>query len=269
MKTRFDKWRRSLKRKSRSGLLRRFYVAVFVLLLLAFGWGLYRVISYAYESPALKVSSISVSGLTRVSEVEVLARAGFSAGTSILSLDLDRMRTSIENLRWVRHARVQRVWPREIVISVIERDPIALARIDGQIFQVDDEGVILPVDSLTIADSPILDGLFLDDMEGNRAKIRIYSDTLDLIGEDVLSEVHITDKGEVSVVPSTNPVVVVLGLDQHLERWQRYLQYSPQIERDFPGASRVDLRFKDQVVVDSGGDEPVGTISWEEEARLL
>ena len=143
MKKRFQKWlRSSSRRKSRSRILRRFYVLVFLLFLLAFGWGLYRVISYAYESPVFQVSGISVSGLTRVSEADVLARANFTAGESILGLDLDRMRGSIENLLWVQHARVQRVWPREIVIWVIEREPIALARISGQIVQVDREGVV-------------------------------------------------------------------------------------------------------------------------------
>lgn len=250
------------------GLLRKLYVAVFVLILVVCGWGLYRVVSYAYESPSLEVSAISVVGLTHLSEGEVLARAGFVSGTNLLRLDLDQMRQSIEKLRWVRHARVQRIWPREIVISVIERAPIALARISGQMFQVDEDGVVLPIATAT-GDSPILNGLGLDDSEGNRALVDIYRTTVALIGEDSLSEVHVSQQGEVSVVPGDYPVLVDLGTDNHLERWEKYLAHRDWIQNEYPGASSVDLRFEGQIIVKSGDDQPARSITWDEETRRL
>jgi len=269
MKKWIGRWRRSLKRRSRSDVLGPVYIAGAVMVALVFAWGLYGVVSYAYEAEALAVRGITVRGLTHVSEGDVLAQAGFTAGTNILELDLDAMRESIEGLRWVKHARVGRVWPREIVISVMERDPIALARIDGQIFQVDEEGVILPVDAAGLDDSPILDGLRLDDQEGNQARIQIYRETIGLIGEGVLSEVHITEAGEVSVVPSNFPILVELGLDQHLERWERYLENSVRIREEYPRASAVDLRFEDQVIIKPGDDQPARSLTWDDETRLL
>jgi cell division protein FtsQ len=260
---------RSLRRRSTSDLLRRFYAIVFALFLLAFGWGLYRAVSYAYRAPGLQIGSIAVQGLDRVSEGEVLSRTDITSGTSILGLDLEQMRESIEGLRWVKHASVQRVWPREIVIAVTERDPIAIARIDGQIFQVDEDGVVLPVDGGSLDDAPILDGLRLDDMEGNRARIGIYRDTVQLIGEGLLSEVHISDAGEVSVVPINHPILVDLGLDRHQERWARYVEHGARIRREYPGVSRVDLRFEGQVIIRLGDDQPARNLIWDEETRLL
>lgn len=259
---------RSSKRGARAAFFRRVYIAVFVLLLAAFGWGLYRVIRYARQAPGLEVSSLSVLGITRVSEGEVLARSGFTPGASILSLDLVAMREAIEELRWVRHARVQRVWPREIVISVIEREPIALARIDGQVFQVDEDGVILPMSGAPV-DSPILNGLVLDDPEANRPRIDLYRATLAAIGEDLLSEVYVSETGEVSVVPRRHPILVDLGRDHHLERWQQYLSRSEWIREEFPGASGVDLRFEGQIIVQPGSSEPARNIPWDEETRRL
>ena len=270
MRKRIARWARSLRRRSRADLLRRFGLAVLALVLVVLGWGVYRVIGYVYESPRFEVSSVSVSGLTRVSEGEILARAALPPGTNILHVDLEQTRESIESLRWVKHARVQRIWPREIAISVNERDPIALARIDGEIHQVDAEGIILPLDTVAEADFPILEGLLPDDLEGNRARIEIYMATLDLIGEEMLSEVHITGAGEVSVVPSDSPILVDLGLDRHPERWETYLRHRRRIFRDYPGASRVDLRFEDQgVIIRMGDSQPAGRVSWDEEAKLL
>jgi cell division septal protein FtsQ len=152
---------------------------------------------------------------------------------------------------------------------VVERDPIALARIDGQIFQVDEDGVVLPADRLAPGDSPILDGLASDDMEGNRARLDIFRKTLDLIGEALLSEVRITEAGEVSVVPANYPVLVDLGVDQHLERWRTYIEHSSQIREEYPSASRVDLRFEGQVIIELGGDQPARNLIWDDETRLL
>jgi cell division protein FtsQ len=258
-----------LGRRSRSDLFRRFSLMGLLVLLPVMGWVIYLAVGHAYASPALQVNTISVTGLQHLTQAGVLARAGFVPGTSIFRLDLDQMRESIERLRWVRHARVQRVWPREIAISVIEREPIALARIDGQIFQVDDDGVILPLDSIGHTDSPVLDGLSLDDAEANRARIAIYHETVDLIGEEALSEVHITEAGEVSVVPSANPILVDLGFDQHLERWQRYLKLRARIQEDYPGAARVDLRYEDRVIIQPAGEQPARSVTWQEEVRLL
>ena len=40
----------------------------------------------------------------------------------------------------MRYAIVQRVLPDEIIIKVVEREPIGLARIDGEIYQFDVDG---------------------------------------------------------------------------------------------------------------------------------
>jgi cell division protein FtsQ len=269
MKKWLARWERSFKRRSRSDLARRIGGAALLVLLAVFAWGLYRVVSYAYAAPALQVRGVAVRGLTRLSEGEVLARSGFLGGMSILELDLDGMREAVEGLRWVRYANVQRVWPREIVISVIEREPIALARLDGQIHQVDEEGVILPFDALTLADGPVLDGLRFDDMEGNQARVRIYQRTLGLIGSDRLSEVHISEAGEVSVVPEDYPIRIDLGLDHHEERWALYLEHRAEIRELHPGAAGVDLRFEGQVIIRPGNGEPASNLTWQEEARLL
>jgi hypothetical protein len=90
-----------------------------------------------------------------------------------------------------------------------------------------------------------------------------------LIGEGLLSEVHISDAGEVSVVPINHPILVDLGLDRHQERWARYVEHGARIRREYPGVSRVDLRFEGQVIIRLGDDQPARNLIWDEETRLL
>lgn len=225
--------------------------------------------TYAHDSGSLGIRTISVSGLHRISENDILARVAAVPGRSILSLDLDLTRESIEKIVWVSHATIQRVWPNEIVVTVVEREPIALARIDSELFQVDTEGVVLDPDALTDATSPILEGLHIGDVAGNKAKIRLYQEIVETIGESELSEVHVAESGDVSIVPSDHPILVNLGLEDYRERWERYLGLSQRIHEDYPDALRIDLRFQDQVVIQTSEDEPSRDIVWGEETRRL
>jgi cell division protein FtsQ len=239
------------------------------LILAALGWGAYQARSYAYRTPRLAVRSMMVSGLVRVSENDVLRRVGHTSGLSLFEVNLDEVRQGVEEIAWVQHATIQRVWPNEIVISVVERSPVALARIDGEIYQVDNEGVVLPPDSLIGTSFPILDGLLSDDAEGNQRKIGIYKDTIETIGEQELSEVHVQDSGDVSVVPSNSPILVELGSSDLRVRWDRYVRLRARIREDYPSASRVDLRFQGQIVIQTRESQPAGRILWGDEKKLL
>jgi cell division protein FtsQ len=234
---------------------------------------MYRAVGFAYSTDRLAIRNVQVRGESRVTESEILARAGFVPGTNALRVDLDQIREDVERLLWVRYAAVHRVWPNELVISVVEREPVGLARISGEIYQVDADGVILPVNAAASPSFPILDGLAVGDgedaIQANAAKIEIYRETLSLLGEGGLSEVHVSGSGEVSVVPIDDPVVVDLGSTDHRIRWQKYLNLKNRIRDDYPTALRIDLRFKDQVIIQIEGREPAERILWGEETELL
>ena len=267
-KTKRSRWS-WLSRSSRPKLRSLAYAGLGFVGLLVLVWVTDRGIEAAHQARWLEIANISVIGLDRVSQNQILASAGYQPGTNILDVDLEETRKAIEEIQWVRHANLKRVWPNEIVITVAERDPIALARIDSEIFQVDTDGVVLPPDSMTDTRSAILDGLRAGDEKGNEIKVRIFERIVGLIGEGGLSEVHIAESGAVSVVPTDNPILVNLGSTDHRIRWERYLGLSERIRRDYPDAFRVDVRFRDQVIIQTEDDEPAGNILWGEETKLL
>ena len=266
---RINRWIRSLRRKSRAQLQRYLYIGVFAFILGSFFWGLYRVVVYAHHAERLEISQITVSGLGRITENEILARIDHVPGTNVLSIDLEEARNSIEAIARVHHATVKRVWPDEIVIAIVEREPIGLARIDGEIFQVDAEGVVLPIDPFAGTDFPVLGGLYPGDIEGNRSKIDVYIEMVEAIGQAELSEIHVSDLGEVSVVPADSPMWIDLGTERHRDRWTKYVKLRSRIRAEYPGAVRLDLRFEDQVIIRTEPFEPGGEIIWGEERKSL
>src|SRR5258706_4848590 len=119
--------------------LLRFVQVVFSLgALVVFGWGSYNVVHFLRTAPPFEVKGLAVTGvngpLKRVSEAEIVGQAEFEVGTNVFRADLTAMRERVEQLQWVRHAIVQRVLPDQIIIKVLERDPIGLGRLRGETY---------------------------------------------------------------------------------------------------------------------------------------
>jgi cell division protein FtsQ len=232
-------------------------------------WGASEIVSYLTNAPRFEVQKLSVSGLKRVDENQVLARAGFEVGTNVFRVKLDQIRERVEGLQWVRHALVERVLPDQIIIKVIEREPIGLARIRGEVYQFDIDAKILDPDPITGASFPILDGLRAGDKKSNVTKVEAYRKVLEDLGQTSLSEIHVTDSGEVTVVSASDPLMINLGTVDFRTRWIKYLQLKPQIQQQYPQAVRVDLRFRNQVIVRMKDDDTSEKIVWGEKKNTL
>jgi cell division protein FtsQ len=231
-------------------------------------WGAYSVIAVVKAAPRFEVEKLSVSGLRRVEENQVLAKAGFEVGTNVFDVNLQEIRQRVEQIQWVRHALVERVLPDQIIIKVVEREPIGLSRIRGEIYQFDADAMILDPDPISGTSFPILDGLGTDNAR-NVKKVEIYRKVIEEISETSLSEIRVSDNDEVSVVEAGDPLMVSLGTTDFRNRWVRYLQLRPQIQQQYPQAVRVDLRFKNQVIVRRKDDEIVEKLTWDVQKKSL
>ncbi len=254
---------------NKATLIRFAQITMTVAALAGLAWIGYSAIVYLTTAPRFEVKKLAVSGLKRVEENEVIARAGFEVGTNVFRVNLDEMRLRIEELQWVRNALVERVLPDQIIIKVIEREPVGLARIRGEVYQFDIEARILEPDGTAPPSLPILDGLRPEDTKGNLPKVEAYRKVLEELGETSLSEVHVNDMSEVTVVSASDPVIVNLGTTEFRSRWIKYLQLKPQIQQQYPFAVRVDLRFKNQVIVRMKDDDTGENIVWDAEKRTL
>ncbi|HYR43076.1 MAG TPA: cell division protein FtsQ/DivIB, partial [Terriglobia bacterium] len=116
---------------------------------------------------------------------------------------------------------------------------------------------------------PILDGLQRGDHKENPPKVATYQKVLEELGQNSLSEIHINDAGEVTVVSASDPLLVNLGTTDFRSRWIKYLQLKPQIQQHYPLAVRVDLRFKNQVIVRMKDDDAGDNIVWDAKKNTL
>ncbi len=254
-------------------LLRAFHIGVISVSLGVLAWTSYKVVHYLRNAPRFEVKALEVSGvagpLKRVSEDQIIAQAEFAGGTNVFRADLSQIRERVERLQWVRHAIVQRVLPDQIIIRVVEREPIGIGRIGGEVYQFDVDAAILEMDAISTASFPVLDGLRRGDAEGNVRKVEIYRHVLEELGQTELSEVHINSADEVSVVSVSDSMVVTLGLTELRNRWIKYLQLRPQIQQEYKTAVKIDMRFKNQVIVRMKDDDTNEQVIWGVEKKTL
>lgn len=249
-----------------------FLASVTLVALIIMGYGSYTVVHYLRTSPRFEIKKVDVVGLKRVEETQVLGQVKLPDGANVFAIDLDEVRERVEELKWVRFASVKRVLPDTIAISVMERQPVGLARVRKQILQFDTDAELLDRDHGTGMNAPILDGLKPNDLKGNMKKVGLYQRIMDeLHGQGELSEIHIGDDGDVSVVSLSEPLLVRLGTDDFRARWGMYLRFRAQIQRDHPEAVQVDFRFENQIILRMRPDTPDDQekVVWDVEKKSL
>jgi cell division protein FtsQ len=102
---------------------------------------------------------IRVSGNRETSEIDVIGQLDLSGFTSLIGLDVDRVRADVEQLPWVESARVRKVYPNAIDISIEERDPFAIWQHGEALSVVQADGrVIAPFTNERNATLPLVIG---------------------------------------------------------------------------------------------------------------
>jgi cell division protein FtsQ len=100
--------------------------------------------------PVLTVRAVQVDGLATLPADVVQEAAGIGAGTPLLRVDVDGAEARVARLPQVASAEVTRDWPASVVITVVERVPVAVVGEPGRRSLVDADGVLFD----TVTGSP-------------------------------------------------------------------------------------------------------------------
>jgi cell division protein FtsQ len=94
-----------------------------------------------WASPLLAVRSVQVDGVRTLTAGEVRDAAGLTEGTPLLQVDVAAAAARVRRLPQVASAQVTRGWPDRVVVTVSERDPVAVVERAGERSLVDGSGV--------------------------------------------------------------------------------------------------------------------------------
>ena len=91
----------------------------------------------------LGIDRITISGLSGLSEIEVLVAAGIDPKISLAFFDADEARKRLEATPMIREASVRKLYPGEIAINLVEREPYALWQVKGELFLIAQDGTVI------------------------------------------------------------------------------------------------------------------------------
>ena len=91
----------------------------------------------------VNVQEVKLFNRQHTSKQAILDALNVKIGTPLLSFDVDAAKMRIEQIGWVAEAKVQRILPDRLEISIVERDPFAIWQIEGKHQLVDRFGVVV------------------------------------------------------------------------------------------------------------------------------
>jgi cell division protein FtsQ len=104
-----------------------------------------------WGSPLLAVRTVQVDGVSTLPAEQVRETAGLAEGTPLLRVDVVAAQQRVAQLPQVDSVEVTRGWPSTVVITVVERTPVAVVGTPGRRSLVDARGVLF--DTIT-GDAP-------------------------------------------------------------------------------------------------------------------
>lgn len=212
-----------------------------------------------FHSGYFGVAKVRVENFGRVSEEEIIALSDIRPGMNIFDLELGMIGRKIEENPWIATARVERVLPREVVISVREREPKAVINL-GYLYYLDAGGEIFkvlgPEDSL---DFPVVTGIdrrtLLENPDDCRRQLKEAMALLDeLAGRrvfalDDVSELNIDPTDGLTLYTFSGGVPVRMGHSNFSSKLDRLERIYPELEPRLPALRYIDLNVADRVIV--------------------
>lgn len=91
----------------------------------------------------LGLDQVTISGISQMSEREVLAAAGIDAKLSLAFLDVNDLRERLERVPMVKTATVRKLYPNELVITLTEREAHGVWQNNGELFVIAADGTVI------------------------------------------------------------------------------------------------------------------------------
>jgi cell division protein FtsQ len=208
------------------------------------------------------VTRVEVRGASRLPVERIVAAAGIPAGTNLWRIDPVAVVARIQTLPEVRRAELIRELPNRVTVLVEERRPFTLVA-STRLHWLDEDGRLLGEAGQAVSPSvPVISGLTDDEVAAMRttpgprarAAIALIRSLLrsgsPLAGE--ISEIDMSRR-EGPVLYTVDGIEVRLGSEEWDERLARLEGVLAQVAAQGEPVRTIDLRFRDQVVLQKGG----------------
>ncbi len=220
------------------------------------GWKAYGVVSH---TTLLRLETIEVSPLKRVSRDELITLAGVRPGDSMLGLDLKTVMARLGKNPWLEQIQVRRYFPHTLSITVAERTPVAVANV-GCLYYLDEKGVLFK--SLVEGDRldyPLITGITEEELaQDPKGTQEALKSALQLIGTlksggvfslADISEIHYSRGYGFTLFTMQGGIPVKLGNGEFGEKLARLSRIYGDLKTQMQALDYIDLDYIDKIIV--------------------
>lgn len=202
----------------------------------------------ATATMGFRVNEVMVSGRQQT-EREILVKAlNVARGAPILAFDIADAKRRVEALPWVRASTIERMLPDTILISIVEREPLALWQLDSKLHLIDAEGEVILNDGLENYSDLLM-------VVGNGAETEA-SALIALIGTEPALMQQVKAATWIGSrrwnVHLKGDIVVRLPEDDAQSAWTRLAEYHKNHRVLDKNVTVLDLRIPDRLIVKTG-----------------
>jgi cell division protein FtsQ len=192
-----------------------------------------------------KLKAVHIQGASKGALPHIREALPLSAGQPMTGIELEQLRESVKQVGWVKDASVIRLLPDTLVVSVVQREPLAVWQLNGRAGVIDADGALIPeADPGAFSELPLVVGAGADVAAGGvlplvHARPRLASRLEALVRVDERRwDLRLKD-GSLIQLPAVGEDSALLQLDG-LDRRHRLLEL---------GFARIDLRDPEAIAV--------------------
>jgi len=211
------------------------------------------------ESGYFGTHNIRVEHQVRVSEGDILAASDIEIGDSLFDLELNMIGRKIEEHPWIAKAEVERSFPDQVVIRVVEREARAVIDLD-YLYYVDKDGVVFKMlESGDQLNYPVITGIdrqyLLDNPDQTQDSLNLALQLMDELEPrspfnlDDISEIHYDQQEGLILYTRIGGVPIRMGKQGFDAKLNRLETIYNDLEPRLLALKYIDLNVTDRVIV--------------------
>lgn len=203
---------------------------------------------------------LEIEGMRYASPEAVFQVFAADFGRSIYLAPLAERRRQLLAVDWVQDAVIERRWPRQLRVRIVERRPVAFVRLPSrhgsQVVLIDAEGIFLRIPPQTRFELPVLTGLVpQQSLAMRRLRIERALRVLNEAGEELaerISEIDVSDPDNllITCAAQNQALALKVGAGNFRARLRNFFSHYAEIRRRLPQAAVFDLRLDDRIIAE-------------------
>jgi cell division septal protein FtsQ len=218
------------------------------------------------NSDFFQITTLKIEGSRMASKEQLTTLSRVDVHSNLLAIDVSQVKSLLESHPWVEAATITRDWPNRLLISVLEKKPIALVNRTTGLFYMDKNGSIIAAASpAQELDFPVITGL--EDFIFNQTYststhevlhdvtklLKLASGNSSILPVQNISEIHITDNNNMVLHLLERPFPIHMGAEGDVStKYYRLVKVLKDLykTKEFSSVSYIRLDYqKDTILV--------------------